>query len=329
VAALGRALVTQARNGLDLVLPGYTHGQQAQPVRWGYVMLAHAWPLARDRARLADTAGRTAELPLGSGALAGSGVAVDRGLLRDLLGFRAVIPNALDATGDRDFVAEALFVLALLATHVSRLAAELVTYSSTEYGFIRLADAYCSGSSLMPQKRNPDAFELARAKAGRTLGDLVGLLNALKGLPAGYSKDLQEDKQFLFDAVDTALLTMPAVRGAVDTLQPVPDRMRTALDAAMFATDLADGLVRNGVPFREAHAVVGRLVRVAEELRVKLTDVPEAAARSLHAELAALLRGLGSFADSVERRATPGGSSRASVEAQIADLEAAFAGTPG
>lgn len=324
VSGLGMALVGQARAGLELVLPGYTHGQQAQPLRWGYVMVAHAWPLARDRDRLTDVARRTSALPLGSGALAGSGVPVDRALLRDLLGFKAISPNALDATGDRDFVAELLFVLTLLATHVSRLAAELVTYGSTEYGFIRLADAYCSGSSLMPQKRNPDALELARAKAGRSLGDLTALLAILKGLPAGYSKDLQEDKALLFDAVDTTMLTLPAVRGAVDTLEPDPERMRAALHGAMFATDLADGLVKRGVPFREAHAVVGRLVRSAEELRVPLTSVPATTAQSLHPDLPGLLQNLGSFADSVERRATAGGSSRASVEAQIRDLEAAF-----
>jgi len=173
LAALGAALVAQAEKGVDLILPGYTHGQQAQPVRWAYVLLAHAWPLVRDRERLADAARRVAVLPLGSGALAGSGVPVNRDLLREELGFRAVSPNALDATGERDFVVEMVFVLALLLTHVSRLAGELVTYSFTEFGFVRLADGYCTGSSLMPQKRNPDVFELARVKVARTLGDLV------------------------------------------------------------------------------------------------------------------------------------------------------------
>ena len=324
VASLGRALVAQARAGADLVLPGYTHGQQAQPVRWGYVLLAHAWPLVRDRDRLSEAGRRASALPLGSGALAGSGMPVDRELLRELLGFRAVAGNALDVTGDRDFVADLLYALAVLATHLSRLAGELVTYSSTEYGFIRLDDAYCTGSSLMPQKRNPDVFELARGKAGRALGDLVGLLTVLKGLPAGYSKDLQEDKTFLFDAVDAALLLLPAVRGAVETLRPVPERMQAALGRAMLATDLADGLVRRGVPFREAHGLVGRLVREAEELELDLAAVPAANARAIHAELPALLEGLGSFVDSVERRATPGGSSRASLESQFAELEAAL-----
>ena len=324
LAALGAALVAQAEKGVDLILPGYTHGQQAQPVRWAYVLLAHAWPLVRDRERLADAARRVAVLPLGSGALAGSGVPVNRDLLREELGFRAVSPNALDATGERDFVVEMVFVLALLLTHVSRLAGELVTYSFTEFGFVRLADGYCTGSSLMPQKRNPDVFELARVKVARTLGDLVGLLTALKGLPAGYSKDLQEDKAFLFDAVDTVLLTLPAVSGAVATMEPVAERMNAALQRGMLATDLADGLVAQGVPFREAHGLVGRLVQEAEHRRVDLAAVPPEAARAIHGSLPALLASLGSFAESVERRATPGGSARASVLAQLTELQAVF-----
>ncbi|MBI2535918.1 MAG: argininosuccinate lyase [Gemmatimonadetes bacterium] len=324
LAGLGAALVAQAEKGMDLILPGYTHGQQAQPVRWAYVLLAHAWPLVRDRERLADAARRTAVLPLGSGALAGSGVPVDRDLLREELGFRAISPNALDATGERDFVVEIVFALALLLMHVSRLAGELVTYSSTEFGFVRLADGYCTGSSLMPQKRNPDVFELARVKVARTLGDLVGLLTALKGLPAGYSKDLQEDKAFLFDAVDTVLLTLPAVRGGVATMEPVAERMNAALQRGLLATDLADGLVAQGVPFREAHVLVGRLVQEAERLRVDLAAVPPEAARAIHGSLPALLASLGSFAESVERRATPGGSARASVLAQLSELAAAF-----
>ncbi len=324
VAALGKTLVDQAAKGVDIIMPGYTHGQQAQPVRWAYLLLAHTWPLVRDRERLADAAGRMAVLPLGSGALAGSGVPVDREALKDALGFRAVSPNALDATGERDFAVEILSALALLATHISRLSAELVTYSSTEFGFVRLDDGYCTGSSLMPQKRNPDVFELARAKVARTVGDLVGLLTTLKGLPAGYSKDLQEDKTFLFDAVDTMLLTLPAVRGAVATMEPVPERMSAVLHRAMLATDLADGLVTQAVPFREAHGLVGRLVQEAERRHVDLAAVPPEAARAIHPSLPALLASLGSFADSVERRATPGGSSRAAVVAQLGELKGRF-----
>src|SRR5882762_3842210 len=218
VAELGRTLVAKAKDGLDAILPGYTHGQRAQPVRWAYVLLAHAWPLVRDRQRLADARRRTAEMPLGSGALAGSGFPVDRVLLKEALGFRAVSANALDATGDRDFVAEVLFAIALVGTHLSRLGAELITYASGEFGFVTLADNFSTGSSLMPQKRNPDVFELARGKAGRMLGDCVALLTVLKGIPAGYQKDLQEDKALLFDACDTLAMVLPAVTGAIDTL---------------------------------------------------------------------------------------------------------------
>jgi argininosuccinate lyase len=325
IVHLAEALADQADHGIDLILPGYTHGQQAQPVRWAHVMLAHVWPLVRDRQRLADATRRVAELPLGSGALAGSGVPVDRTLLKEALGFQSVSPNALDATGDRDFIAELLFALTLLATHVSRLGSELVLYSSTEFGFVRLADGYCSGSSLMPQKRNPDVFELARAKAARPLGALVGLLTTLKGLPAGYAKDLQEDKAYLFEAVDTVLLTLPAVQGAIATMEPVAGRMEAALERGLMATDLADGLVAARVPFREAHELVGRLVQEAERLKCDLGGVPTSVARTIHPSLPKLLSTLGSFADSVERRMTAGGSAKASVVTQLAALRSLLA----
>jgi len=324
LAALGAALVARAGEGVDELLPGYTHGQRAQPVRWAYVLLAHAWPLARDRDRLRDLSERVAELPLGSSALAGSGVAVDRVLLKEELGFRAIAGNALDVTGDRDFVAEALFVLALAGSHVSRLAGELMAYTSSEVGFVRLADAYCTGSSLLPQKRNPDVFELARAKAARTLGDLVALLATLKGLPAGYSKDLQEDKTFLFDAVDTALLTLPAIRGAIETLTVVPERMAAALDPSLLATDIADALVGRGVPFREAHGLVGRLVHLAEAAGVPVNEVGAVEAADVHAALPEILAELGGWEESIERRATLGGSSRAAVLQQLEVLRTRF-----
>ncbi len=324
LAVLGGTLVGRAREGIDVLLPGYTHSQRAQPVRWAYVLLAHAWPLVRDRQRLADARRRVAELPLGSGALAGSGFAVDRVLLKEALGFRAISANALDATGDRDFVAEVLFALALIATHLSRLGAEIVLYATAEFGFVRLSDSYTSGSSLMPQKRNPDVFELARAKAARLTGDLVAILGTLKGVPAGYSKDLQEDKALLFDAFDTLGLVLPAVSGAIGTLTVDATRMSAALDATLLATDLADLLVKAGVPFRESHGLVGQLVREAERRAVPLAAVPADACAAIHPALPAALAGLGSWDDSVERRATAGGSSRASVEAQLEDLHRIF-----
>lgn len=325
VAALGRTLAGRAAEGMDLLLPGYTHGQRAQPVRWAYVLLAHAWPLARDRSRLAAVATHLEECPLGSGAVAGSGIAVDRDALAADLGFRHPSANALDVTGDRDFVVETLAALALVSAHLSRLAGELMTYASSETGFVRLADAYCTGSSLLPQKRNPDVLELTRAKAGRILGDLTAMLATLRGLPAGYSKDLQEDKSWLFDAVDTVLLTLPAVRGAIETLTPRGDRMHAALDAGLLATDVAEGLVRQGVPFREAHGLVGRLVREAERDDVALAAVPAERAAAIHPALPAVLAALGTWEDSVERRGTVGGSSRAAVARQLEALARAFA----
>jgi argininosuccinate lyase len=324
IAALARALISQAKPGIDLILPGYTHGQRAQPVRWAYVLLSHAWPLVRDRQRLRAAAGRISELPLGAAALAGSGMAVDQSLLKEALGFARVAPNGLDATGARDYVAELAFALTLVSTHASRLAGELFTYTSSEYGFIRLSDAYCTGSSLLPQKRNPDVLELARAKPARLIGDLSGILALLRGLPAGYSKDLQEDKALLFDAADTILLTLPALSGAVAELEPDGERMAQSLDATMLATDLADGLVAEGVPFREAHGMVGALVRNAESSATPLPEVPPDEAGRIHKSLPKLLGALGSWEDSIERRDTEGGSSRASVKRQLDMLEHEF-----
>ena len=324
VAGLGKTLVGKAKDSSDAILPGYTHGQRAQPVRWAYVLLAHAWPLVRDRQRLADARRRTAELPLGSGALAGSGFPIDRVLLKEALGFRALSPNALDATGDRDFVADVLFAIALIGTHLSRLGAELITYASGEFGFITLADDFSTGSSLMPQKRNPDVFELARGKAGRLLGDFVALLTTLKGIPAGYQKDLQEDKALLFDACDTLATVLPAMTGAIETLTINADRMAAALDPAMRATDLADLLVEAGVPFRESHGLIGRLVRAAEHEHVPLDRVPQNIANDIHPALGPALAQLGTWEQSIESRGTPGGASRASVESQIEELRRAF-----
>lgn len=328
VAALGAVLVSKARAGVDILLPGYTHSQRAQPVRWAFVLLAHAWPLVRDRERLAEVRRRVAELPLGSGALAGSGIDIDRELLRKSLGFRTISGNALDATGDRDFVVELLFAVAMISVHLSRLSGELVMYNSSEYGFIRLSDDFSTGSSLLPQKRNPDVFELARAKAARSAAQLAGMLGILHGLPAGYSKDLQEDKPLLFEAVDAATVTLSAVCGAVESMEPVPERMQAALSETLLATDVADALVKRGIPFREAHGLVGRLVRAAEETGVALRSVPGPEVAAIHESLPDILAGLGSFEDSVERRVSAGGTSRASVVAQIEGLASRFTVPP-
>ncbi|HEX9727128.1 MAG TPA: argininosuccinate lyase [Gemmatimonadales bacterium] len=324
ICALGRCLAAQATAGSDMFMPGYTHGQRAQPVRWGYVLAAHAWPLARDRDRLREATRRMSDLPLGSGAVAGSGLDVDRVLLKEELGFQSLSANALDATGDRDFVVDAVYVLSMLGMHAARLAGELMTYCTAEFGFVKLSDAFATGSSLLPQKKNPDVLELVRAKGSRLLANLTGLLATLKGLPAGYSKDLQEDKTYLFDAVDTILLTLPALRGAVETLTPDPTRMAAALDPSLLATDMADLLVHRGVPFREAHALVGRAVRAAEELQCPVTSLPLDVAEAIHRALPDIVGQLGDWEASVERRPTVGGSSMASLRDQLSALHDAF-----
>lgn len=326
-AALGtlqETLVEQAERHLETVMPAYTHGQRAQPVSAAHWLLSHAWPLARDRERLADACRRTGVLPLGSGAIAGCPFPVDRVLLRETLGFRDVSQNSIDAVADRDFVAELVFAATLAGVHLSRLAEDLILFASSEFGFVRLSDRFSTGSSLMPQKRNPDALELARGKAGRLIGLLTGLLATLKGLPSGYNKDLQEDKPALFDTFDTLLLLLPAVVGTVRTLEIDAARCAAAVDAAMFATEVADALVRQGVPFREAHEQVGRLLRAAEERGVALDALPADAFAAVSDELARVDRqAVFDARTAVRARAGTGGS--ATAPEQIAALRAAMA----
>ncbi len=270
VRELQAVLLAQAETIADAILPAYTHLQRAQPVSGTHWLLAHFWPLHRDRIRLAAAQRGAATLPLGSGAIAGSAFPVSRELLREELGFEAISQNSIDATGDRDFVAESLFVCAMIAAHCSRLAEDLILYGTSEFGFVKFGDGFSTGSSMMPQKRNPDVFELARGSGARVLGDLVSLMGAIKGLPSGYSKDLQDDKRAMFNAIDMLLLVLPAVAGAVAELRFNQERMRAAVSSAMMATDLADYLVRRGATFREAHGAVGSLVRQAEDAGIEL-----------------------------------------------------------
>lgn len=322
VREVQQVLVDRAEPLQQALMPAYTHLQRAQPVSAAHWLLSHVWPLARDRRRLAQAARGAAELPLGSGAVAGSAFPVSRELLRARLGFAAVSQNSIDAVGDRDFVAEVLFTLALLGAHLSRLAEDLILFGSGEFGFVRFGDGFSTGSSMMPQKRNPDALELARGSAPRLLGDLVSMLGALKGLPSGYNKDLQDDKRALFDAVDTALVVLPAVAGTVEELTFDTGRMRGAVTAAMMATDLADLLVRRGGTFREAHAAVGALVREAEERGVALDALPAAAYGRAHPLLAeGAVEALGAEA-SVALREAAGGTGPEAVRVQLAAARA-------
>ncbi len=320
---LMRALVSKAREAGDAIMPGYTHLQRAQPVPVTHWLLHFFWPLQRDRERLGELRRRTNVLPLGAGALAGNALGVDREALALSLGFQRITPNSMDAVADRDFVAEMLFVGAMIGTHLSRLAEDLIIYSSAEFGFVTIADAFSTGSSLMPQKKNPDSLELTRGKAGRLLGNLMGLLAVLKGLPSTYNKDLQEDKEPLFDTLDTLLLTLPVVAGVIRTLAINRERAAAALDDAMLATDLADELVRAGIPFREAHGLVGQIVRRSEDLRVPLREVPAGEIALIHGALAKSYPELFDMRRSTETRTVVGGTSSAAIAEQLEAAERA------
>ncbi len=313
VHGLQRALLESAESVGDAHLPGYTHLQQAQPILLAHHLLAHGWALARDVDRLEAARARLDVSPLGAGALAGSSLPLDPQMCADELGFAGVFDNSLDAVSDRDFVAEVLFALALLGVHLSRIGEELVLWASSEFGFVALDEAFSTGSSMMPQKKNPDIAELARAKAGRLIGHLTGLLATLKGLPLTYNKDLQEDKEPLFDAVDTVLLTVSALNGMISTLVFNTDRMATAAASPYAAaTDLAEWLVLRGMPFRQAHEVVGDLVRRSIDGDGSFLEL--VAASDVLGPDAAMLAEPGV---SVTRRNTHGGGSPAAVSRQI------------
>jgi argininosuccinate lyase len=313
IGALQDVLVDRVTQAGDAYLPGYTHLQRAQPVGLAHHLLAHAWALARDVDRLVDARVRLDVSPLGAGAVAGSSLPLDPETTAADLGFAACFDNSLDAVSDRDFVAEALFDLALVGIHLSRLGEEVVLWTSEEFGFARLDDAYATGSSMLPQKKNPDIAELARGKAGRIIGDLTGLLATLKGLPLSYNRDLQEDKEPLFDAVDQVSLALAAMTGLLATVTFDLDRMRAAADSpTSAATDLAEHLVEQGVPFREAHAIVGGLVRESLEGGRALAELVAAHPALGEAALPLLEPGA-----SVARRTTRGGAGPAAVAAQL------------
>jgi argininosuccinate lyase len=324
VRELQYVLVAHAERAQDVLMPAYTHMQRAQPVSAAHWMLSHFWPLERDRARIAAAARSANELPLGSGAVAGSAFPVSRVLLKESLGFQGIIRNSMDAVGDRDFIAELLFAVALMGAHLSRLAEDLILYGSSEFGFVRFGDGFTTGSSMMPQKRNPDALELARGSAARFLGDLVSLLGTLKGLPSGYNKDLQDDKRALFDAVDAALLVLPAVAGTLAELTVQEKRMAAALSSTMMATDLADYLVRKGATFRESHGAVGSLVRQAEEQGVEMTELPLDTYKAAHPLFGDDVMDALSARSSVAHREAVGGTGPQAVRAQLDAARAAL-----
>ncbi|MFH1068927.1 MAG: argininosuccinate lyase, partial [Candidatus Glassbacteria bacterium] len=271
---LQKALLEQARGHVRTIMPGFTHLQQAQAVSAAHWLLSFFWMFGRDRSRFCGVQRRADELPLGAGALAGNSVGIDRRFLAEKLGFSRISANSMDAVSDRDFVAEFISSAAIAMTHLSRLAEDLIIYASSPFRFVRLSDAFTTGSSLMPQKKNPDSLELVRGKTGRVIGNLAGLLSTLKGLPSTYNKDLQEDKEPLFDSFDTLAMSLAVTTGVVSTLQFDVEAMKASLDDFLLATDLADYLVARGLPFRQAHDAVGRVVRQCEERRVGLRELP-------------------------------------------------------
>jgi argininosuccinate lyase len=325
-ASLQAALLTQAERHADAIMPGFTHLQPAQPVTFGHHLLAYVEMFGRDRGRLADARRRLNESPLGAAALAGTSFPIDRAATAQALGFSRPMANSLDAVSARDFVLEFLAAAAIAATHLSRLAEELVLWATPQFGFVRLSDAFSTGSSIMPQKRNPDAAELVRAKAGRVVGAFAGLAVVMKGLPLAYSKDMQEDKEGLFDAADTLALALAAMTGMVRDMAPDTKRMR-ALAGLGFATatDLADWLVRTlDMPFRDAHHVVGRLVKLAESKRSALADLSLHEMRAIEPRLTRAVFRVLSLDYSVSSRRSFGGTAPANVRRAIARARKRF-----
>ena len=325
VRELQASLLAQAESLTDAILPAYTHLQRAQPVSGAHWLLAHFWPLDRDRTRFANARLGTAVLPLGSGAIAGSAFPVPRDVLKSALDFVAISPNSIDATGDRDFVAETLFACTMTAVHCSRIAEDLIIYGTSEFGFVKFGDGFSTGSSMMPQKRNPDVFELARGSGARLIGDLVSLLGTIKGLPSGYSKDLQDDKRALFNAVDLLMLVLPAMSGAIAELRFDRVRMRAAVSSAMMATDLADYLVKKGATFREAHGAVGSLVRQAEEAGIELDALATERFTAAHALFGDDARAALGADASLAARDIAGGTGPNAVATQLVAARASLA----
>ncbi len=327
VVELRRVLVQLAAEHIDVIMPGYTHLQVAQPVRFSHHLLAYHEMFKRDQGRIEDALERADVSPLGAGALAGTTFPIDRDLTAELLGFANVAANSLDAVSDRDYMLETLSALSILMMHLSRLSEELILWSSAEFGFVTLSDAYTTGSSIMPQKKNPDVCELVRGKTGRVYGALVGLLTVMKGLPLAYNKDMQEDKEGLFDALDTARDCVRLYVGMLPRMRVNADRMRSAAGRGYSnATDLADYLVRRGLAFRDAHHVVGRLVGSAVQRGVALEELPLAEMQEAEPAIGADVFTALELDTVVDARKSYGGTARARVLEQVAaakaDLEA-------
>ncbi|XP_009991604.1 PREDICTED: argininosuccinate lyase [Chaetura pelagica] len=315
-----KTLVERAAIEIDVILPGYTHLQKAQPIRWSQFLLSHAVALTRDLERLGEVKRRINVLPLGSGALAGNPLGIDRELLCSELDFASISLNSMDTVSDRDFVVEFLSAATLLMIHLSKMAEDLIIYSTNEFGFLTLSDAYSTGSSLMPQKKNPDSLELIRSKAGRVFGRLAAILMVLKGLPSTYNKDLQEDKEAVFDVVDTLNAVLQVATGVISTLQINKENMEKALSPEMLSTDLALYLVRKGMPFRQAHTASGKAVHLAESKGTTINNLSLDDLKSISPLFGSDVSQVFNVVQSVEQFRAAGGTARSSVSAQIEHL---------
>ncbi len=325
IRRLQESLVNRSEQDFGIAMPGYTHTQRAQPVLLSHWWLSHFWALDRDAGRLSQLRARTAVCPLGSGALAGTAFPVDREAIARELGFARPSDNSIDAVSDRDFAAEFLFFTALLGVHLSRLADALILFSTSEFGFVEMDDAFSTGSSLMPQKKNPDVLELVRGKSGKLIGLLTGLLSTLKGLPSAYDKDLQEDKQPVFEAADTLESILPVLARLIGSLSIHKEKITAAIDDGMLATDLADYLVRKGIPFRAAHTAAGRAVRRSIELGIPLTRMKPEEYRKIDPGFGADLAEVFNVETSIARRGATGGTAPESVKKQIQKARAILA----
>ncbi|KAL0039532.1 hypothetical protein WJX77_000918 [Trebouxia sp. C0004] len=322
LADLLRASVARAEQDVDVLMPGFTHLQPAMTVRWSHWLLGHAAAWQRDDMRLRDLMPRVAMLPLGSGALAGNPFGVDRRFIAEELGFYGgVCPNSMDAVSDRDFVVETLFFCSLHLVHLSRWAEDLIIYSSGAFKYVQCSDAYATGSSLMPQKKNPDALELIRGKAGRLQGNLTGMMAVMKGAPTTYNKDFQEAWELMFDSVDTAYDCIRIATGVISTIKINPDRMLSGLSADMLATDLAEYLVRKGIPFRETHHISGAAVKLAEDKGCQLSDLTTQDLQGINKLFEDDVQEVWDFDRSAEMRDTEGGASKRSVLQQVEKIK--------
>jgi argininosuccinate lyase len=317
LVAVQRAIVAHAQAHLDVLMPGYTHLQPAQPILFSHWLMSYFWMLQRDRERLRDVQRRTAVSPLGASALAGNAFPIDSQNLAEDLGFVCAAENSIDAVSDRDFIVEFLFWAALLQTHLSRLSEDLILWSTPNFRFVEIDERYATGSSIMPQKRNPDSLELLRGKTGRLNGNLIALLTTLKGIPSSYDKDLQEDKEPLFDTIDTLTLALPVAEGVIASLRVNAQQMALALGDDILATELADYLVSKGVPFRESHHLVGQVIRRAEDEDRALTDLPLQAYQAIDPRFEPDLYDALDPRRAVKRRDIQCGTSPRAVKAQI------------